>query len=377
MSKATFFRLHSWLGIVTGVFMVAIAWSGSLVVFNDEIEWLVNPDVRADPSLTTQPLDQIVGAVQDRYPGRRLAVHFQIGPNWAHTAFVYEARSTRFVHIDPATALIRSDEVMDGYTWNIAYFLRQLHIRLLMGYWGRVFVGVFGVTLVLSVATSLWIYRDWIRSALRIRRDSGRRVFHMDLHKAIGLWSLAFNLMFGITGAILGLENLYYRVWPRTPEQLVATEIEGPRAPADLTPSGIIAYLEKTDRQFRPTSIELPIDGPIVVRGDHPGALIAEGASAYAIVPATGAVTATVDARRANWPTYLYNVLDPLHFGYFGERWGFITGYVIEVLWCVTGLAPGALGITGGMMWLLRRRRQRAARAARVALADISPQPRY
>ena len=49
MTRAAFFRLHSWLGIVTGACMLAIAWSGALVVFNDEIEWLLNPAVRADP----------------------------------------------------------------------------------------------------------------------------------------------------------------------------------------------------------------------------------------------------------------------------------------------------------------------------------------
>jgi hypothetical protein len=47
-----------------------------------------------------------------------------------------------------------------------------------MGFWGRVVVGIFGVTLVLSIVTSLYVYRDWLRSLVRIRRDSGRRIFH-------------------------------------------------------------------------------------------------------------------------------------------------------------------------------------------------------
>mgnify|MGYP006178762645 CR=1 FL=1 len=33
-------------------------------------------------------------------------------------------------------------DVMSGYTWNVVYFIRQLHVRLLMGFWGRVFVGM-------------------------------------------------------------------------------------------------------------------------------------------------------------------------------------------------------------------------------------------
>jgi uncharacterized iron-regulated membrane protein len=350
MTRAAFFRFHSWLGIVSGVFMLVIAWSGALVVFNDEIEWLLNPAVRADPALGVRPLDA-------RHPDRRFAIHFQIGPHWAHTAYVYEGRRQRFLQIDPATAEIRRDDVMEGYTFNVAYFLRQLHIRLLMGYWGRVFVGVFGVTLVLSVLSSLWIYREWLQSLVRVRRGHGRRILYMDVHKAIGLWALAFNLVFGVTGAVLGLENLYYRIWPAAPRP-PATFRVAPVLAAPLTPGQALARVEARDPRFRPTSIEVPPEGPIVVRGDHPSVFIAEGASEYAVQRTTGVVALVVDARRAPRPEYLYNLLDPLHFGYFGERFGLVAGYAVEVLWVVVGLAPGVLAITGGVMWLERQRRR-------------------
>ncbi len=368
MSSAWFFRVHSWLGIVTGVCMLAIAWSGSLVVFNDEIEWLLNQAVRANPAAGAKPIDDVLAVIRERYPEHRAALHLQIGPHWAHTALVYQPEVTRFLQIDPATADIRSDVAMEGYTFNVAYFLRQLHVRLLMGFWGRVFVGVFGVTLVLSVITSLWIYREWIRSLFRIRRHHSRRIFHMDLHKAVGLWSLAFNLMFGVTGGILGLENLYNRFWAPRAESAAPREVRMAPVPRDLTPGGVMAHLVALDPQFHPTSIEVSPRGPVIVRGDHPGAFTAEGASTYAVMPATGEVTAAVDARRVAWPTYLYNLLDPLHFGYFGERWGFITGYLVELLWFVAGLAPGVLSISGGVMWLLRQRQRRSALAARSAL---------
>ena len=47
MTRAAFFRLHSWLGIVTGAGMLLIAWSGSLVVFN--------PFYRSPPRLSGGP----------------------------------------------------------------------------------------------------------------------------------------------------------------------------------------------------------------------------------------------------------------------------------------------------------------------------------
>ncbi|MGD9903380.1 MAG: PepSY-associated TM helix domain-containing protein [Vicinamibacterales bacterium] len=362
MTRATFFRIHSWLGIITGVFLLAIAWSGSLVVFNDEIEWLLNPAVRADPAAGVRPLDEVAAAIRARHPGRRFAIHPQIGRRWAHTAYVYEGRRQRFLQIDPATAAIRRDDAMEGYTFNVAYFLRQLHVRLLMGFWGRVFVGLFGVTLVLSVLTSLVVYREWLRSLWRLRRGHGRRVLHMDLHKAVGLWTLGFSLLFGITGAVLGLENLYYRIRPAAPRS-PAIFTTAPPLGMPLTVDGALRRVTTRDRRFRPTAIEVPPEGPFVVRGNHPGAFIADGASEYQVHAGTGVVRQVVDARRAPRREYLYNLLDPLHFGYFGERWGVVAGYAVEIVWCLAGLAPGVLAMSGGVMWLERQRRRSRRRA--------------
>lgn len=363
MTRAAFFRLHSWLGIVTGVGLLLVAWTGSLVVFNDEIEWVLDPEVRADPARGVVPLNDVVAAIQHRHPGLRLELHPQIGPHWVHVAYVYQGRTQRMLLVDPASAAIRRDDAMDGYVFSYSYFLRQLHVRLLMGYWGRVLVGAFGVTLLLSVLTSLRIYREWFRSLLRLRRNEGRRIFHMDLHKAIGLWSLLFNLMFAVTGAVLGLENLYYRIWPPAITDVIALPPPTFAVPVPITPDTLVAGLARFDPAFRPTAIGVREDGTLSVSGDHPGVLAAEGASRYEASAGTGVVTASRDARREPWPGYLYNLLDPLHFGYFGERWGLAAGYAVELLWFVAGLAPGVLAITGGVMWTIRRGR-RAGRLA-------------
>lgn len=362
MTRAAFFKVHSWLGIATGVGLLLVAWTGSLAVFNDEIEWLLDAGVRADPAAPPASLDAVVGSIRARHPGLRLELHPQIGRRWVHTAFVYQGRTQRLLLIDPATAAIRRDDAMDGYTFSISYFLRQLHVRLLMGYWGRVLVGVFGVTLVISALTSLRVYREWWRSLVRLRRDEGRRIFHMDLHKAVGGWTLAFSVLFGVTGAVLGLENLYYRIWPPLRDEAPAPiDARSWFLPAPLSASSLAAGVAAIDPGFRLRSIGVSPDGTMAVAGDHPGVLAAEGASAYRAVQATGAVTATGDARREPWPAYLYNLLDPLHFGYFGERWGMATGYGIEIVWAVAGLAPGVLATTGAVMWTIRRRRRNAA----------------
>ena len=316
--------------------MLVIAWSGSVAVFNDEIGWLLTRELRADPAQGDRPLDEVITSVRERFPGQRFDVHLQSGPRWAHTGYVYGPGKTTFVHIDPATARVTRADAMDGYTWNTVYFIRQLHVRLLMGFWGRVFVGLFGVTLVLSILTSLWIYRDWLRSLVRVRRHDGRRIFHMDLHKSIGAWALLVNLMFGVTGAVLGLESLYYQVFRRraTPPAASAARPLPSLAP-NGSPAAAVDALAAADPMFVPTVIQItPGRSSIVVRGDQPGALIAKDASFYRVDLARGVVEQARDARRIGWASYLYNTLDPLHFGYFGDAWGSIASYAIKVAWC-------------------------------------------
>ncbi len=76
------------------------------------------------------------------------------------------------------------------------------------------------------------------------------------------------------------------------------------------------------------------------------------------------------DARRAPLASRAYDVLDPLHFGYFGESWGTLAGYAVRALWCAMGFAPTALLWTGLSLW---RRRARGGTTARRALLRDTP----
>lgn len=139
-----------------------------------------------------------------------------------------------------------------------------------------------------------------------------------------------------------------------------------------------VTTLAGIDPRFAPSVFEMTADvrpghGTLIVRGNHPGALIAKDASSYSIDMRDGRITSVVDARQAGWATYLYNVLDPLHFGYLGDKSGDTIGYIVKAIWALVGLTPGVLSITGGYMWLLRRRRSRAATEARVRLGHAAP----
>lgn len=372
MNTKTLFRWHLWLGLVTGAFLFVVGGSGSVAVFIEEIDWLVTPALRAKVPEGAKRVgpDALVASIRAAYPEDRLTVlNLSERPSFAHVAKVQsKSRGSLDVFLDPVTGRIQGDREYSGaYTSTARNFIRQLHLRLFMGLWGRVFVGFFGVTLVLSCITGLWIYRGWIKNLFRLRWGaSGPRTRWSDLHKIVGVWSLAANILFGVTGAVYGYENLVGQVrshWLRP-----RATAENPPAPrparpvsiasaARVDPLSLDAVLERARVEFPDLTVRnilFPANagGTLSLRGDVPSLFVNQShvrRSSGISFDATGAVRQKTDAREATGWSRVYLAFDPLHFGYIG-------GTPTKILWFILGLAPGVLSLTGAWLWWRRTR---------------------
>lgn len=392
MSTKTLFRWHLWLGLLSGVFLFLIGLTGAIAVFAEEIDWLVLPPLRVSPApdgRRAEP-DDLLASLRAAYPdGRVTSINLSRRPSFAHTASVQVRgpdgrRRTLTVFLDPSTAVITGERQFGGgYTGSVYQFIRQSHVRLLMGFWGRVFVGLFGVTLVLSCITGIWFYRGWIKRLfqLRLKGGWGQRPPWAELHKFVGVWSLLFNLVIGLTGAVLGIENLYGKVrstWLKPPPKAAGGVAPSPATPAadpgpvDRTspaPLGLGALLQRAHAAFpdltvRTVTFPSRPDGAVVLRGGVPNPFVADShvrsASSVALNGATGEVVRVVDGRQLGFWRRVYWTFDPLHFGYFG-------GLITKIIWFVLGLTPSLLAISGAWMWW--RRRAVSARSA----SEVTP----
>jgi uncharacterized iron-regulated membrane protein len=286
-------------------------------------------------------------------------------------------------YVDPYTGAIQGERIPSGgYFSSVYQFLRQTHVRLLMGLWGRVFVGVLGVSLVLSCLTGLYIYRGWMKKmfTLRLGAGLGNRTTWAEAHKFIGVWSLLFNILIGVTGAVLGIENLVNQIeskWVKPRAKSVATaNAETPAAtpaarraaapPANAAMLPLDTLLAKAREAFpdlTPRTITFPAraGAPLGIRGEVPSMLVAQShvrsANGITLDSSTGAVINKVDGRTNTGWKRAYWMIDPLHFGYFG-------GMPTKVIWFVLGLTPSVLALTGTWMWWKRRSRATAPRPA-------------
>jgi uncharacterized iron-regulated membrane protein len=85
------------------------------------------------------------------------------------------------------------------------------------------------------------------------------------------------------------------------------------------------------------------IDGETNTRGFFGGG----DASSVTFDPRTGALLGAVDARNASFPANIIPAFWALHVGSYG-------GAFIRMLYAIFGLVPGALAISGFLMWRSR-----------------------
>ena len=155
MNKNFIWKIHNWLGLYTGIIIVFLSITGAAALFRPEIDRLLNPEL-------TKVAD-----------------------------------STEKASLNLIAPIIFLNK--RNYFKSFSYFLRNIHVRFYEAYYGRQIVGLAGIALFLSTITGLLIYGKFMKKQPfgKIRK-SKLRITQADIHKLVGISTLAFNLMIGI-----------------------------------------------------------------------------------------------------------------------------------------------------------------------------------
>ncbi len=362
------FQLHSLLGLFTGVLLLVISLSGSVLVFHEEIDHALNPGLLTVPVAGQRlPLNQLYAQAAGRYPGAE-AIRFRRLPLAAEQAVemnVTEAGKYTLLYLDPYTGRVVGER--QRYTFLIDWLLR-LHYSLFMGGAGEFFVALLAVALVGSVVTGLFIYRKYIWKVLLFRvplTGKNWRVLSSGLHRIVGVWSLLFNVLIAVTGFWLHYPALMAAF---EGEEAEPAPVSRPFRPS-LSLDGLVARSTRAVPGFVPRSINLPAGpgGAIVLYGSLTGyPLLSPYGNWVAFDALTGSVTEVYDLRRQSRLAQLDSALGTLHFGQYG-------GIAVKLLYALLGLTPAFLSLTGALLWW--RRKQTRARTARRTARHSAPVP--
>lgn len=366
-------NIHLYIALAVGLVFVLLGLTGSINVFRWELDAWLNPKLQmAKPQGASRSLEDIVSAAKAAHPGLQGNWSLQLPGESSRMALVRcrEQRPDqwfplRMIWVEPQTAAVVSSRTFGDFfiTW-----VYDLHWSLLMGKAGHVLVGVFGLVFLLSLGTGIYLW--WpsaagLRQALAIkyRASSQRLVF--DLHKAVGLYTLPVTLVLAFSGTYLvfpaEVKSLVNWFSPIAPEFPQAASVLG-AGMAPITTDQAVAVAGRVFPDGEPKWIALPSrpDGTYTVLMRRANGSIAEwfnksmGASAVVVDQYSGKVLAVRDSNRRSAGESLLDVQWAFHYG---EALG-LPG---RILWCVTGIVPLFLYVTGIIRWLQKRRAKRRA----------------
>jgi len=364
-ARAVWLKVHLWLALCGGVFFVLMGLSGSVLVYGEALDELLNPALTvAHPGREPLSLDRLLRAVKAAHPDRPAPWTLELPrhPHGLVTAWYERPRETRdefhaplMVSIDPYTGEIVASRFWGetAMTW-----LFRLHAELHLGRFGWNFAGLLGLAFTASIISGLYLWWPGVaglRRAFSVRHDLGLRRFAVDLHRVLGWFSAPLLLLFALSGFHLVYSGLLERVL----------------GAASMGHGEDLRTVRSTAQQNdRPVGMA---EAVLVARG-----LFAHGEVRRVTEPDGAAGTFRVELRQREetysrhpatwvwvdrWSGQIREVQNPKGFAP-GERflsgiWPWHTGEALgpfgRFLWFLLGLMPLVFYLTGLTNWLIGR----------------------
>ena len=362
MKTRTWFSIHSFTGVITGLLLFIICWSGTFAVLSYEIDGLLTPEMRVEPTGERASWGTLYASVQEAYPDGDVTGLYN-PPNvdkehTALTAYVSLPDETSItVRVNPYTAEVQNPH--SGF--NVGRFFRDFHTHLFglglseLGYgtrFGSYLVEFFGVVMLISLISALYFYKKWWTRFFDFKWSRSGRAFWSQFHKLGGVWSLWFLLIISVTG-VWYLYEQGQRDLTGGPLNYAGTEkfaeVPVPPPTSDTTdPSLPLDTLVAKAQQIFPGLDIYTVSHNWYT--DHEGVVLIEGQTDFPMVrnranqiwldERSGEVLLKHSA--SDMPAYWIwsNMADPLHFGYFG-------GLASKIIWFLFGLVLCGLILTG------------------------------
>jgi uncharacterized iron-regulated membrane protein len=329
--------MHRWLGLWAGLWLAFTGATGTLLVLAPELEESLHPELyHVQPSSARLPLGMVQAQLEKAYPGHTV-VRLDLPQSAGDVdRFLLDSGRGLLVLANPYSGQILGARPVPQ-TWT--GWLHPWHTALIPGAGGeklQSLVAAFALTLL----TSGWLLSQPSRAALG--RGIPRRAF--DWHRWLGWLSTPGLVVASLTGACL----VFYAPLEQTLSAPLVARYNGE---IELARGGLDQWLSTAQRAL-PEASAMRIQlakapgGTVNVRMRHSGEPNPNGRSYVRIDPASGAVLAVEDARRASLAGWLLQGAFRAHTGQFCPMTrAFVAGM---------GLTPAALWLSGMMM---RRRR--------------------
>lgn len=206
--------LHLWPSIVSGIIVVFVCITGTIIVYGDEIMDLTAGNAKyvtpQNDRVTTTQIDQ---KMKEEYPNFLPSeyVFFQDPERSIRIrAFNRKERRLALFYVNPYTGEILKKDTSIYFFFVTAH----LHGELLAGAVGHWLVAISTIIFVISCITGLvlWWPKKWNKvnrqQSFTIKWSGKFKRVNYDLHNVYGFYSLIFALVLGMTGLMIFFHSL-------------------------------------------------------------------------------------------------------------------------------------------------------------------------
>jgi uncharacterized iron-regulated membrane protein len=369
------YLVHKWTSLICTLFMLLLCVTGLPLIFSDEIDALTARPVASVPAGPPASLDSMVAHARKLHSG--YAIQFLSRDDDAPIVYVTSApradspdEEMVFDQFDSRTGQ-RLD--LPPINSGVMSFILRLHEGLLLDLPGELFLAIMGLCLVASLVSGVVVYAPFMRKLPfgTVRKERSRRVRWLDTHNMIGIVTLAWLSVVGLTGVINCLSTPIIALWKSSELTQMTAAYRDAKPPTRL---GSVDAAIRTAQTAAPgMKLSFVAFPGTAYSSKHHYAIFLNGATPLtkqlikpALVDAqTGKLTAIRDM-----PLYVKILFlsQPLHFGDYG-------GLPLKIIWAFLDIAAIFVLGTGVYLWIGRRRVPIEKRLAELSSGAIEEVP--
>jgi len=370
-------EIHSWVGIICGLFLFIAFYAGAISMFEVPLQRWTSAPVQAQLTTPLAKTQQLINTVNSQYPdaAKNFTIVLDLGPDQP-ARMQWQQRPAGADEHDPAVnyyADLDSNgelNVRQNLPSAVAQLIDDIHQQvglLIEREQAMIITGIvallYGVALVSGVIILLpTLVKDLF--ALRLGKKIKR--LWLDVHNLLGVFSLPFHIVMAFTSLTFAYHDYFYgsQMASIYPDQKPA--IAGPTAVPASSPTqpllpvaAVLAKLKTIDPEFGPEQLNYRRGrGPnagltLLVAGNNPKHHANRARFGYANVnPYTGEL---IDA------DYMPGHQSPMMAtvgGFFSLHFGSFGGNATRWLYFILGLGGAFLFYSGNLLWIEAKRKK-------------------
>lgn len=346
MKNKKILQIHSWLGLISGLFILIMGVTGSILVFHKEIDYQIEKEYLFVNINDEINIDKAIITVQNKYKNWDTRI---TSFNAKNEAIVFDLRKDNntkrkklFIH--PTNGKIIKD--IDANT-HFTRWLLKLHYSLHLETVGKIIILIIGFLFFLSLITGLILYRKSIVKVLSFKvklKRKNRRSFFSSIHRIVGVWSLLLNFLLVITGILMSYSVTVNAF--KKPKEISHSII-------NISINQTLKNIKENHPTFYPEYIKLPTQEnlPITIYGNFNDDffLWSKYYNRIKIDNKKGGEITIIKNRDSSISNKFNSMIHNLHFGNYG-------GILVKILYSFIGISAPALSITGFCIWYYRKK---------------------